>query len=129
MSVTRESQNIAIAKMIWIYRKGKFNWEWLKPKSGETVPNYDPLLFDKDLYWQEEAINYIENQNFSLKLTSFVTEEGYGEGAVAHYCWFIKRKDNEIIESVGYNSKEGENRIETVFQALYEFSEYLKNKR
>jgi len=132
--VTEQEQSIKaknqwIARMIWKLTQGKYFWYWERNDKEKTkIRNTEPLLFHKDANWQEEAIQFIESMNFSLKLSSLAYESGYGKGAVAHYCWFIRRDENKIIESIGYNSTTGESRLETVFEAIYEFSQYLINK-
>lgn len=133
--ITTEQKNIAIAEML-----GAIKEQWYPPNkdigssglylampqqqffpNGERYCSEKRLAFHSDTNWQFEAIEWIEKQS--------VTETEYASNYnVSSHCFGCD------IETTGYQSFtilriENQNRKEAIFEALYQFSQYLKQKK
>lgn len=134
--VTDEQKNIAIAEML-----GAVKENWYPPnKDNETTGDYyifphtlyeyieegktkqyrwypdnvrqhgdSKLKFHSDANWQYEAIDWVEAQ-------------GYRVQSYTYGCYIVN-VDEQVI------TYDGDNRKEAIFEALYQFSQYLKEKK
>lgn len=127
-----EQKNIAIAEMLGAVKE---NWYPANKDNGSTgnyyifptgkwYPNNKrqhgdyALKFHSDANWQFEAIDWVEKQNV------------IGAEYASNYN-FISSCFSCEIETTGYRSStiinvENQNRKEAIFEALYQFSKYMK---
>lgn len=114
--MTTQEKNIQIAEMLG-WEKGMLG-EFTRPDTKankEGMINIIPpfgLKFDTDANWQFEAIDWVEKQ-------------GYPVTVCQEYCQIDTNYQpyNEIIGC------EGKNKKEAIFKALFQFSQYLKQKK
>lgn len=119
---TIQEKEVAIAEMIGLLPlkkphigavtngenyKGRVFFDALGAESWYTFPE-----FSTDANWQYEAIEWIENQ-------------GYPVDICQEYCTISTNSQptNEILSCTGSSKREA------VFEALYQFSQYLKQKK
>jgi len=124
--MTTQEKNIEIAKMLGAVRE---EWYPSNKDTGSTgiyfampqkqyFPNGERycgdtfLKFDTDANWQFEAIDWVEKQ-------------GYPVTVCQEYCQ-IDTNFQPYNEIIGY---EGKNKKEAIFEALFQFSQYLKQKK
>ena len=118
MEPTIQQKNVAIAEMLGFQIKGGLVWK--NPPQGWKFqcPLHDPLPFDSDANWQLEALNWLEKQKYTWSWESDV----YGSnGVVLGYLFVIY--DSKGYELLALNRAD---KREVVFEALYQFSQYLK---
>ena len=140
--MTTQDKNIAIAEMLgwkyvtWMDRRDEKYGKTIYEGWYSRVPNiynrkingelykgrsHNNLKFHSDANWQDEAIEWIQQQDvIGAKYAS-----NYNVVVDCFGCY---------IETTGYHSwtvvrVENENRKETIFEALYQFSQYLKQKK
>ena len=142
--MTTIEKNVCIAEMLGAVIKGydsKGNWvegiqynfigtkrahKWYMPflSTKTSIISYqvlyadDELRFHSDANWQFEAIDWVEKQNV------------IGAEYASNYN-FISSCFSCEIETTGYRSStiinvENQNRKEAIFEALYQFSKYMK---
>lgn len=127
--MTQEQKNIAIAEMLGLvalqapYKgavsinggnyKGQVFFDSLEGESWYEYPKYD-----QDANWQFEAIDWIEKQKVYIRI-----EKPIGKLS----SWFVNfdSEHSEIKEVQIFNK----NRKEAIFEALYQFSQYIKDKK
>jgi len=125
--MTTQDKNIAIAEMLGAVKE---NWYPPNKLAGTTGDYYvfpaktwypdnvrqhrdNALKFDSDANWQYAAIEWIEKQ--SQEVSQHVDECSIGETIDAYY-------------HRGRALGKGKNRLEATFEALYQFSQYLKEQ-
>jgi hypothetical protein len=122
--MTIEQKNIAIAEMLG-WRRGhrdfpkekRWKNDWFDiDEIRRTRDGLEPLLFHSNANWQFEAIDWIEKQKVYIRI-----EKPIGELS----SWFVNfdSEHSEIKEVQVFNK----NRKEAIFEALYQFSRYIKN--
>ncbi len=110
--MTIEHKNKEIAKMIgWKIIFNGFYYEYVKP-NGEKFTTFKKLIFHEDVNWQFEALDWIDSQ-------------GYG---FSSYNYSASITEDNTIDYWKINTQ-GENRKEAIFKCLFEFSQYIKNKK
>lgn len=84
---------------------------------GENYLNTSILKFDSDANWQFEALLFLSKNNYYWDILSYNSEEQGYECSI-----FIEPRLNIKIKSRGKSPQEA------IFEALYQFSVYLKQK-
>lgn len=122
--MTTLEKNIEIAKMIE-WKKGKhqvFKDYWIKNKAVRAT-NDDELSFDSDANLQFEVIDWIEN----LK----IGKRGYAYMQIVKTnIWIYVYNNHTNLCPAFFNGVEHPKatRKEAIFEALFQFSQYLKQK-
>jgi len=118
--MTIQDKNVAIAEMLG-WKKGMLG-EFIHPnievKDGmiNIISPLD-LKFHSDANWQFEAIDWIEKQKYNWQLTQ---DAPHG----IKFDWFDEHNVC-VLEQKEYYIKP----TEAIFEALYQFSQYLKQKK
>lgn len=129
--MTIQEKNAEIAKMLG-WRMGHKNptetrWkdDWFDTdeirKTGKG--GLEPLLFHSDANWQFEIIEWIEN----LK----ISKAGYAYFQMTkNNIWIYVYKNHTIHCVASFNGVENSKvtKKEAIFEALFQFSQYLKEK-
>lgn len=118
IKMTTQEKNVEIALMLgWTLGKkqldknGRWNDCWFDTDDLRKTGRENNLMFDSDANWQYEAIKKVE-------------EEGYELSQWEKEC---------DISTMGYRVEtiiagKGNNRMEATFDALFQLSQYLKQK-
>jgi len=114
--MTIEEKNVEIALMLE-WERGMLG-EFTRPNTLvknswiDIIPFFD-LKFHLDANWQFEAIEWIEKQNYMVEITS-------------QECSIFSSKISDSKEDIIWT--EGLTKKEAIFEALYQFSQYIKEK-
>lgn len=105
---------------------GEIVEKWRKSKlfvagSGERMLTSN-LKFDTDANWQFEAIDWIKNQGYNIDIYNIDTIET---------CVISKGSPNNDAGKyyTEFSNQDSNTKKEAIFEALYQFSQYLKEKR
>jgi hypothetical protein len=138
--MTIEEKNIEIALMLgWIYsgmttnnlfgfnKKPSYRQGW-KKKSIWNIRVYPEWFkFHSDANWQFKAINFLQKKHFNIIFAPFLdTDENTLSGE--YWCQILSNNSMDInrgcvIDVTGCSSNQ-----EAIFEALYQFSQYIKQK-
>jgi len=116
--VTTQTKNIAIKQMI----EDSVNMKNIIKENGHHYPSYEELKFHSDANWQFEALKFIEDLGYDTSISSYLFENrvlistGNPQGDGGRYTEY----------QVDIESK---TKKEAIFEALYQFSQYLKEKK
>ncbi len=148
---TTEEMNVAIAAMLgwelvkhpisgfFMKARGKqfghlfeLRQEWfLRAMSDEYFIIPERMMFHSDANWQFEAIDWIEKQE------DLYGRKGYygvriGRWMKEYSCiieLYARTGDKSHNIEVKANYSKGKDRKEAIFEALYQFSQYLKSQK
>lgn len=127
--MTTQEKNIAIAEMLG-WRKGhrdfpkekRWKDDWFdRDELRRTRGDLEPLLFHSDANWQFEAIEFVE------KINANSNGEYYPHTVSIWKDCCVISDGNNGDDIVRYYS--GSTKKEAIFEALYQFSQYLKQKK
>jgi hypothetical protein len=112
--MTTVEKNIEIAKMIgWKY-DSEFGYKTNNNSFGDGYYNSDQMKFHSDANWQFNALNYI-------------LKNGLGRWFIGWNITIINIVNKGVIKP--QVRIENENPRKAVFEALFQFSQYLKEKK
>lgn len=128
--MTQEEKNVEIAKMLgW----EELNWD-SPPKCKVWNPDMhhphaftpqDELEFHSDANWQFEALDWLEQQGYLFTIDGhFIGLQAYKDRKMSYWAYINTHNDVEIL-STDYLPT----RKEAIFEALYQFSQYIKDKK
>jgi hypothetical protein len=124
--MTIQEKNIQIAEMLG-WGKGMLG-EFTRPDTKankEGMINIIPpfgLKFDIDANWQFEAIDFVEKQGYIVTSYQNTCEIESSDGDYSE-------SNNCMVGQSYYEISGGKERKEVIFEALFQFSQYLKQKK
>jgi hypothetical protein len=122
----KQERSEQIALMLgWIYNS--FNDRWNEDMSHDySFLRMDELNFHSDWNWIMEAVEFIEKVGFYSKISGCAT-------SICNYCWFDEGGDSGSFVNnrkvIGYNSKNYQNKKETVFIAVSDFAKIYNDDK
>jgi len=132
--MTRQEKNIAIAKMLGYSYQDDKEKSFYNHLRLPNSPEYIKIIpFDSDANWQYEAIEWIENLKFKDKkdkLYYFQMNRCYaGIHSIETTIDKYRNATDKGWEYFCNINTTGKDKKEAVFEALYQFSQHLKNKK
>lgn len=118
--MTTQEKNIEIALMLgWVLRKDEI-WgsNWVNSNNEMVGVSFKPdLLFHSDANWQFEALDWVAKWIVSKEVNGEIAIE-YFEGEI--HVTIDSFKNLKVVKKTAK---------EAIFEALYQFSQYLKTKK
>jgi len=138
---TVTSKNVAIAEMVgWEAKKTLLGETliWISKEHNHLVPNFkhtmngkyyclpQELLFHSDANWQYEALDWLDSFDNGKEYVEFMMMEKTNIGI------YVRDKQTgltyfeylTVLQDVKFNTRK-----EAVFEALFQFSQYLKQQK
>lgn len=121
MDHNQQEKNICISEMLGWKHNTEFGYHTTERFMGNNWYDADQMKFHSNANWQYEAIEAVEKLGYIVTQYKNTCEI---ESDDRQYS----ESNNCMLNQSYYNVGQGKNRVEATFDALYQFSVYLKQK-